>query len=84
MAFTPEISAYLLAICWTRRVEYRVLRLAWNSQRFFGWAAVWGMANSGRMPKPIKMGRMVRWSYEDLHAWVNAGGPPMSEWEWQR
>ena len=45
---------------------------------------VWGMANSGRMPKPIKIGRLVRWSHEELRAWVNAGGPPMTEWKWPK
>ena len=43
---------------------------------------VWGMAKSGRMPKPIKIGRAARWSQEELRAWVNAGGPPWSEWKW--
>lgn len=42
---------------------------------------VWGMANSGRMPKPIRIGRAVRWSYEELRAWVNAGCPPQGEWK---
>lgn len=44
---------------------------------------VWGMANSGRIPKPIRIGRAVRWSYEELRAWVNAGCPPQDEWEWR-
>lgn len=43
---------------------------------------IWAMANEGRMPKPIKIGRLVRWGFEELQAWVNAGGPPMSEWKW--
>lgn len=42
---------------------------------------IWGMANNGRMPKPIKIGRLTRWSLEELRAWVLAGGPQISEWK---
>jgi excisionase family DNA binding protein len=45
---------------------------------------VWGMAKNGRMPKAIKIGRAARWSQDELRAWVNAGGPPLSEWKWPR
>ncbi len=45
---------------------------------------IWQMTQTGRIPQPIKIGRLVRWSYEELQAWVNAGGPPMSEWKWPR
>ena len=43
---------------------------------------LWQMYNSGEMLKPIRIGRAVRWSYEELRAWVNAGCPPESKWEW--
>jgi excisionase family DNA binding protein len=33
-----------------------------------------------RMPAPIRIGRAVRWGYEELRAWVNAGCPPQKEW----
>lgn len=45
---------------------------------------VWGMANSGRIPKPIKIGRLVRWSHEEFRAWVSAGCPAREKWERQR
>jgi excisionase family DNA binding protein len=43
---------------------------------------IWTMTQTGKMPKPIRVGRLVRWSYEELQAWVKAGGPPTSEWKW--
>jgi excisionase family DNA binding protein len=43
---------------------------------------LWAKWNSHEMPAPIRIGRAVRWSYEELRAWVNAGGPPQSEWVW--
>ena len=43
---------------------------------------LWGWWNQGKMPKPIRIGQSVRWGYEELRAWVNAGGPPQEEWKW--
>jgi len=43
---------------------------------------LWQMYNSGEMPSPIRIGRSVRWNYEELRAWVNAGCPPGDEWRW--
>lgn len=43
---------------------------------------VWGMADEGRMPKPIKIGRIARWRQEEIQAWVRAGAPAMSDWDW--
>jgi predicted DNA-binding transcriptional regulator AlpA len=36
---------------------------------------LWEMWNSGKMPKPARIGRVVRWGYEELRAWVAAGCP---------
>lgn len=43
---------------------------------------IWAMAKDGRMPKPLRVGRALRWCYEELRAWVNAGGPPLTDWKW--
>lgn len=40
------------------------------------------MYSSGEMPAPTRIGRAVRWGYEELRAWVNAGCPPASDWQW--
>ena len=40
---------------------------------------LWRMWNEGKMPQPIHVGRAVRWSYEELKAWVDAGCPTRNE-----
>jgi len=38
------------------------------------------LCNEGTMPKPLRIGRSVRFRYEELRAWVNAGCPTQTEW----
>ncbi len=33
------------------------------------------LADSGAMPRPIHIGRLVRWRKADVDAWLNAGCP---------
>lgn len=42
---------------------------------------VWTMYTTGKMPAPIRIGRAVRWGYEELRAWVAAGCPSQEEWD---
>lgn len=35
----------------------------------------------GLLPRPIYLGRSVRWSRADLDAWIAAGAPKREEWE---
>ena len=42
---------------------------------------IWTMQTQGRMPKPIRIGSAVRWSYEEIKAWVDAGCPKETEWK---
>jgi excisionase family DNA binding protein len=35
---------------------------------------------AGKIPAPIKLGRAVRSNRRELESWVEAGGPPISEW----
>jgi excisionase family DNA binding protein len=37
--------------------------------------------SQGRVPRPINLGRSVRWSVEELRAWLAAGAPERSRWE---
>lgn len=39
---------------------------------------LYGMYSQGRMPQPIRIGSAVRWSYEELKAWVAEGCPSPS------
>ena len=36
---------------------------------------------SGRLPRPIRLGRAVRWSRSELLAWIDAGAPSRDRWE---
>jgi excisionase family DNA binding protein len=43
---------------------------------------LWGWSNDGKMPKPLRIGQSVRYSYEELRAWTNAGCPMRAEWKY--
>lgn len=36
------------------------------------------LADSGRMPEPIRLGTLVRWPKHVIDAWIGAGCPPVS------
>lgn len=36
---------------------------------------LWSLNASGRLPRPIRFGRSVRWLLEELQAWLAAGAP---------
>jgi len=42
---------------------------------------LFGMAKSGQVPQPVRLGHSVRWNVEELKAWVTAGCPEQKEWE---
>lgn len=43
---------------------------------------LWRMYNSGEMPKPIRIGRAIRWGYAELQAWVDSKCPAMDRWKY--
>ena len=45
---------------------------------------LWALHSSGRIPRPIRLGRACRWSADELRAWLAAGAPGRDEWEQQR
>lgn len=42
---------------------------------------IWAMTSSGRLPRPIRLGRSVRWNRAELQEWLAAGAPPRDRWE---
>ena len=42
---------------------------------------VWSLHASGRLPRPIRLGRSVRWRRGELLEWLDAGCPPRDRWE---
>ena len=36
---------------------------------------VYRLADAGRMPRPIKLGSLVRWRRSELESWINSGCP---------
>ena len=45
---------------------------------------LWSLNSSGRLPRPVRFGRAVRWPVEELRAWLAAGAPERSRWETMR
>ena len=40
--------------------------------------------SSGLLPRPVRLGRSVRWGADEFHAWLLAGAPPRDRWEKER
>ena len=37
--------------------------------------------SSGKLPRPLRIGGAVRWSLEEIAAWMAAGCPDRQKWE---
>ncbi len=44
---------------------------------------VWRFRDSGRMPAPVTLGRLVRWRHADLTTWIAAGCPDVRRTGWK-
>jgi excisionase family DNA binding protein len=40
------------------------------------WRHIYRMADSGKMPRPIRLGSLVRWRKTDIERWLAEGCPP--------
>lgn len=36
---------------------------------------------SGRLPRPIRLGRSVRWRTDEIREWLASGAPARDRWE---
>jgi len=48
-----------------------------------GRATVYRQVAAGRLPKPLRIGRAVRWRRAEIEAWIAAGCPPRERWQWE-
>ncbi len=39
------------------------------------------LRDSGRILKPLKLGRSVRWDADELDDWIRQGCPPLEKWK---
>jgi excisionase family DNA binding protein len=39
------------------------------------------MHAAGKLPRPVRLGRSVRWSTRDIDTWLMAGAPDRKAWE---
>ena len=39
------------------------------------------MDSAQLLPKPIRLGRSVRWPVDEVHGWMKAGAPDRRRWE---
>jgi excisionase family DNA binding protein len=44
-------------------------------------AHVWRLHSQGRIPRPVRLGRAVRWDRVTIERWLAAGAPPRERWE---
>ena len=42
---------------------------------------IWKLLSSGRFPKPVRLGRSVRWRAEDIARWVELDCPSRDRFE---
>lgn len=45
---------------------------------------IWALNASGRLPRPLRFGRSVRWRADELREWLAAGAPERPRWEQTR
>ncbi len=42
---------------------------------------VWRQSSAGKLPKPLKIGKCVRWTRSEIEDWLAAGAPDRRTWE---
>lgn len=44
-------------------------------------AHFWRLESAGKLPAPLRLGRVVRWDRRVVEAWIDAGAPTRQQWE---
>lgn len=39
------------------------------------------LRSAGKLPRPVQLGRCVRWRTVEIREWIDAGCPPISIWQ---
>ena len=42
---------------------------------------IWRLHVIGKLPKPIRLGKSVRWLVSEINRWLEAGAPDRKTWE---
>ena len=42
---------------------------------------IWRQHVTGKLPKPIRIGKSVRWLVSEIKGWLEAGAPDRKTWE---
>ncbi len=40
--------------------------------------------SSGKVPRPVRIGRLVKWRLREIEAWIKADCPPRVKWDVMR
>ncbi|MBM4087241.1 MAG: helix-turn-helix domain-containing protein, partial [Planctomycetes bacterium] len=44
-------------------------------------AHLWRLHSSGRLPAPVKLGRLTRWPLVEIEDWIAHKCPPRAKWD---
>jgi predicted DNA-binding transcriptional regulator AlpA len=42
---------------------------------------LWRLRNGGKLPRPVQLGRSLRWRADEIEKWIKLGCPPLPQWE---
>jgi predicted DNA-binding transcriptional regulator AlpA len=45
---------------------------------------IWRYDEEGKIPRPLRIGRSVRWRLNEIQDWLNCGAPRREVWEARR
>jgi len=45
---------------------------------------LWSLNAQGKLPRPVRLGRAVRWPLREIREWIASGAPDRDVWEQER